>query len=381
MQFAAAQAPAIVGLRPKAHLDDRDEARAIRAAMRNAFDRPLPIIWGGEILGWTWTREYGSPDVAFYEGSPVEAWELGAPTTYAEVISDMLSLGQGQVTWWNKNWGNGATQGAWYDLWPLGGNPAAGQYSGAARTAVGFTDATQGAVQHGGNVSPKNKYLTFFGGTAHGIQGQASILYDRVATYENCAFTANVQQTMTQTGGVPGRYASGAPGLRISLTTQTQFNTTGWNLTELTYTDQDGHAGHTVPTSRTLVGLVSTTTPTSGQGAQVGCPTDSGQTALWTQCPFLPMAVGDVGARTVASYTTSAANTGKFCLVLAAPLAHVPSGETTTTAIAMRSLLAGDLALLPQVFDGACLSFFSRNIDNVGGGSGSHQGVMGCVWQ
>ena len=106
---------------------------------------------------------------------------------------------------------------------------------------------------------------------------------------------------------------------------------------------------NTVPTSgRTLPVTVAMTA-----SAIAGHISHSG-TAANNYGPFLPLASGDTGVSTVASVTFSAANTGTGALVLARPLLTLP---LTTVGVSAERDLLNQLPSLPQVYDGACLTW------------------------
>jgi hypothetical protein len=69
---------------------------------------------------------------------------------------------------------------------------------------------------------------------------------------------------------------------------------------------------------------------------------------------FLPLASGDTGVRSVQTVTMSAANTGTFALVLAKKIATIP---VTTVSVAAERDLLNQLPSLPQIKDGACLTW------------------------
>jgi hypothetical protein len=110
----------------------------------------------------------------------------------------------------------------------------------------------------------------------------------------------------------------------------------------LTYTDQDGNTGNTLPVTVAMTA-----------SAIVPHISHSG-TAANNYGPFLPLASGDYGVRNVASVTFSAANTGTGALVLARPLLQIPL--VTASVLAERDLL-NQLPSLPTIKDGACLTW------------------------
>jgi hypothetical protein len=233
----------------------------------------------------------------------------------------------------------------WYDLWPVTGQPTQGAYGGTAATAKPLNDTAVGSIPHGGNVSTATKHLTSIYMNASG--GTPTLmLYDRVLTYEACVFTAASSQGMTNTLSAARYVSAGQSGMKIARTCQTAYGATAANLTVCTYVDQAGTGSITAPTTTAIVLTVSCAAPTANLGARID--TSFG--------PFLPMAQGSPGARSITNYTTSAANTGTTCWILARPLAVVPisaAGVTTMMDTVMQ------VASLERIYDGACLSWLA----------------------
>jgi hypothetical protein len=109
----------------------------------------------------------------------------------------------------------------------------------------------------------------------------------------------------------------------------------------MSYTNQAATAGRTLPVT------VSCTA-----SAIVPHITHSG-TAANNYGPFLPLASGDTGIRSVQSVQLSAASlAGTAALALYKPLATLP---ITTLGVAAERDLMNQLPSMPQVQDGACL--------------------------
>ena len=67
------------------------------------------------------------------------------------------------------------------------------------------------------------------------------------------------------------------------------------------------------------------------------------------------LTTGDYGMRLIDNFTTSAANTGTFCLVLNYPHAYIPVIDVSTPRTLQMVVQFGSL---PVIKDGACLQFF-----------------------
>jgi hypothetical protein len=347
-----------VHARRKGRFNECDEARCLAKGLRDmaGIDVPTPIISPeGKILALAWGErpELRSPRVNYIDEPHLIRELLLTPTTY-----DLLIAAATNGLQWPAKLVKTATTnpvaGQYMDLWPVGGDPTAGAYGGAAYTAVQKSDATTGALQHGGNVSTSTKHVAAATAAFNaGATPPTLYLYDRVLTYEACSFNANVNQAFTN-GVAPARYVSaGQGGLKVMFTCQTVFGATAANLTTFQYTDQDGNATQSMPTSPTALIIVSCAAPTATLGARVACPA-VGTTPFG---PYLFMAAGDSGVRQATNFTTSAANTGTICFVLARQLAVFPmvvAGKTEDFD------LTRGLQALPRIIDGACLTAFAK---------------------
>lgn len=111
---------------------------------------------------------------------------------------------------------------------------------------------------------------------------------------------------------------------------------------QITYTDAAGNAGNTTPT----------TLPISAATAPIGQIEYSG-TGAGKFGPFMPLAAGDSGIRTVQQFNYNVTHTsGTTNLVLCRPLLTLPM---TTVGVAAERDLVNQLPSLPRVYDNACL--------------------------
>lgn len=147
--------------------------------------------------------------------------------------------------------------------------------------------------------------------------------------------------THTITVGLP-RYTDGA-GVQCFITANTVLGAATPNM-RITYTDQGGTAGNitpaTLPIGKTaaIVGMI----PYSGTG--------SGKYG-----PFMPLAAGDYGVRSLEQLNLSASYvSGTLAYCLARPLLTMPM---TTVGVAAERDLLNQLPSLPRVYDGACLAW------------------------
>ena len=219
-----------------------------------------------------------------------------------------------------------------------------------------------GAMYHGGNVSPATKHIINAGVIAPQSVGTAVpsvlMLCDYLLSYPLINANSSVSQTLTTTNTLP-RYTTGV-GVRAFVVGTGTVGVTGTAavptatlgatiMTPLTisYTDQAGNSGHTMPFSNVVAN-----NPVS---SVAGTIIHSGA-AINNYGPFLPLAAGDTGIRSVQSIQVAASGTANTtcALVLAKPLFSIPM--TTAGLLSERDLM-NQLPSMPQVVDGACLGW------------------------
>lgn len=247
-------------------------------------------------------------------------------------------------TWrmdWNKiTGGTSYTAGRWYDLSMLNGTPIANTYTGTALNAQVPNEASGFGLYHGGNVASEIKNLLNMGAvSAVGTAVPSTLMLVDLCMYYP-GINMNVATAQTLVNGTPlTRYTNGA-GLRTALVIQTNTGATAHNIA-LSYTNQLNVAGKVLPVTVAATG--SAITPHL---------THSGTSAN-NYGPFLPLASGDTGIRSVQSIQLSAASgAGTAALCLYKPLMEIPI--TTAGVYAERDLL-NQLPSLPVIQDGACL--------------------------
>ena len=255
-----------------------------------------------------------------------------------------ISAGQSVRYDWNKITGASAyALGRWYDTSPLNGLPIANAWAGTALNWRACDEATGNGTQifgipHGGNVTPNLKHLlnmSAWSTAATGVPGTL-MLVDLQGYWPGISNNTTSAQTLV---GTPApRYTNGA-GLRLYQVQTAVAGATAQNIA-LSYTDQDGNTGNTLPVTVTMTG-----------SAIAGHISHSG-TAANNYGPFLPLASGDSGVRNVATVTMSAANTGTFALCLARPLAQI---TLSVVGLMTEKDLLNQIPSLPEVKDGACL--------------------------
>jgi hypothetical protein len=345
-------APSVIGLGKKSLNNPSAEDACISAAVQahRGCDFVQPVIFDRKIVGTVEGERFG-PTVTFRR-VPQHLWYRCGFTNYDQLINALTS-GSRYMGIFSKTHTSAPVANNWNDLWTLGGSPAAGAFTGAASTAVQFTDTTTGALYMGGNVSTATKHI--LSGWALSSGGTPSlVMYDRVLTYEANVYNTTVNKTMTNTLPAQRYISAGQSGMKIICCVQTVNGATAGNLTQLRYTNQAGTTLQAMPTATTVSFIVSAAAPTATLGARVICPATAAATLPWG--PYIPFAAGDGGARLINDFTTSTGNTGTFTFILARPLFSI--GTATAGVI---SQLDGiyQIASLERIFDGACISLLA----------------------
>jgi hypothetical protein len=257
-----------------------------------------------------------------------------------------ISAGQRWRTDFNKITGGSAyTAGRSYDMTALNGHPIANAWAGTALNFVECDEASGNGTQifgirHGGNVAADIKHLLNMGAITTAATGIPStlLLVDIEGYWPGISNNTLSAQTLV---GTPSLRATNGEGLRLYWVQTAIAGATAQNIA-LSYTDQGGTAGNTLPVTVAMTA-----------SAIVGHISHSG-TAANNYTPFLPLASGDYGVRNVATVTFSAANTGTGALVLARPIMEIPLGIAS---LYHNKDMLSQTPSLPVIPDGACLGF------------------------
>lgn len=339
--------PAIIGTTHKSTPSFLDDNAIIASACQAMIGNPvaLPVFsTRGIFLGVARGLGCTSPYSAWYDK------RYFIYNSYDDFISKTTKLEQKYTTIWGKSF-NTTWQHNWNDLWPLGVNPAPGDYSGTAATARQFLSTTTGALPHGGAVTPKTKTIVSSMVEPMGL-AHMFMLYDRVLTYDNSPYNTGVQ-SMTNT--LPAlRYATD-PGLQIMITSCTTTGATASNLTLLTYINQAG-VSHTIPTTPTVAMATSLFGGQFDRPAKIVAPTsDTGGNGNGGSQIFLSLQPADTGVQSITNYTTSGNNTGTLCFALVKPILLIPSHSYSPAPPVTVDHLASFKNLMP-IKDDSCLS-------------------------
>jgi hypothetical protein len=278
-------------------------------------------------------------------------------------------IGQCWFTQFRKTVASAATTtNAWIDYSYFAGSPPANFYASAPAVAA-LIESDKGFKVPA--VSPKTQHLKSVnvmtantGNTANARQ--RLVLCDYLLYYPFIDTDAiGETQTLDNTVTLP-RYTSG----RVIAVAQSAASTTGQFT--MTYTNQDGVAGKVSQNTFTFA--------VAGGGQVVAA---DGTGASYN--PYVSLALGDSGVRSIESVTFTAAGGGLMALVIVKPLfnGYVTQECRTTTGVAYGAadefMSVIHAAGAPQIKDGAVLNIFAEGSQ---GSLASSQlvGVIETLW-
>ena len=253
-----------------------------------------------------------------------------------------------------KNWQSffykttGPTQGTagrWCDAAVGAGIPVYQAYVGTQYEATPLIGAANRGIYAGPAPSAgetKHLFAVSAGTSGTGVP-LTLLLCDYVLFYPLVDMDSIDTQVMDNTAPLP-RYSDG-DGIMVFFSVAAPM--TGSGTLTINYTNQAGVSGRTasigISTSTVIGALVNTSKATTGTGAL---------------SPFIPLASGDTGIRSVESVTCGTAM-GGFCnLILVKPLASLVVRERNTQA---EKILLPQNANCPEVKSGAYLNFLTLN--------------------
>lgn len=269
-------------------------------------------------------------------------------TSFDDLINQVSVNGRFYRSDWQKSTFATTAQaaGMWYSLFRGGGNPPADAIlgTGTNKAFQALTDATANAtgIPHGGDVGGFKHLLNAAAQTAAATTAPCVLmLVDLLGFYPITSVTTTGDQALDNTVTLP-RYTDGA-GVQAFITPSTVMGAATPNI-RLTYTDSDGNAGNLTPA----------TLPIGLTAAPVTSIVYSG-TGAGKFGPFMPLAIGDKGIRSVQQFNLSASYvSGVLNLVLCKPLLTLP---ITTLGVTAERDLVNQFMSMPKVYDGACLAW------------------------
>jgi len=212
-----------------------------------------------------------------------------------------------------------------------------------AQTITGT--ATPNGLYTGGVVAPSIKnVLNVSAYSAAATTAPATLmLVDQVAMFTVSSVTTTGAQSFTGTQTLP-RYPTGA-GVQAFIVPSVVMGA-GTPTIQLNYTNAAGTASRLTPASPSL--------PIANTASPVGSVIYSG-TGAGKYGPFMPLAAGDTGIRSIQSINLSATMTsGSLVVILAKPIFTLP---ITAVGVASERDLVNQLPSMPQIIDGANLQW------------------------
>ena len=284
--------------------------------------------------------------------------------TGVRALATALENGATWTSWIHKTGGPTAgTAGRWCDASMGAGIPKYNAYVGSQLTATALANEGNAGIYLGpdpGAGLTRHINALQLQSTSTTLAPAWFVLADYLLFYPLVDGDSTDQQDMDNTAPLP-RYADGA-GVQCMVVVTTPMAANA--VATVSYTNQAGVAGRTSTfqvIASTNVGVIASSSDSSGAAGSVG--------------PFIPLASGDTGIRSIESITLSSGAGGFFALVLVRPLANLQLRENVTATEIMQ---LPQRATLPRVFDGAYLNFIY--ITNQTGTPTTLRGFVEFAW-
>lgn len=278
-------------------------------------------------------------------------------TSQDDLINQITTNGKITTCIYQKTLVAAALAGHWGHLINSAGTPAAATFGGTEATFTATDDTwSEGALQHGGDVSTATKHMIVAGASAVAAAGAPWFIlpidlvgYAKLTT-TNVTSTGTKVITMTPIGSTAAkvdRYPEGA-GLRLFVGA---YATMGANAPtmQITYTNSAGTTGRV-----TTSGCVSTASATNGTILNSG-------NAANKYGPFLPLQGNDTGVKDIENliWGGTAHASGSVFIGLCKPLS-IPIPIPATGLYNMVDFL-NTVPSLPRIPDGANIQFLLFN--------------------
>lgn len=242
---------------------------------------------------------------------------------------------------WRKTPSQVTTAGLWFDLSMSPGRPVPKYWFDAPPAiAKQISYSQDGGLEHGGGVSPSEKYLRLTTGiaTAATALPLTMILCDYLLYYPSIDDSVLDEQVMDNTVTLP-RYTDGEGVQAIAVSVAGR---TGGASFYFTYTNQDGVSGRV---SQTVF---------QNSAAALGTLQNSGVNNNASAMPFIGLQAGDTGIRSIDSVVMLSADVGLMTLILVKPLGTSVIREITAPVEKDYFMESGTI---PRIYDDAYLSF------------------------
>lgn len=258
--------------------------------------------------------------------------------SYNQILSAVCA-GQNYTGIWMKQFqsSGSAVAGRWYDFFRSTGYPTAGNYTGSAGVATALNSNSTGATWIGDDsVTPDTKRLQGLRAWTSGTNATGWLwLVDYLLYYPSCVVSTGSGTTLDNTVTLP-RYTDGV-GVEAMVVVQTALGAASPALT-FTYTNSTPTGSRTSLAQTALANSLPTNTLVGGT-------------------PFIRKQAGDVGIRSIDSYSITSGTTGTVAIVLYKPIVPIPIGIINT--LYERDTISG-IVSFPEIKDGACLGFIGQ---------------------
>lgn len=242
---------------------------------------------------------------------------------------------------WRKTPSQTTTAGLWFDLSMSPGRPVPKYWFDAPPAiAKQVSYTSDGGLEHGGGVSPSEKYLRLTTGlaTAATALPLTMILCDYLLYYPSIDDSVLDEQLMDNTVTLP-RYTDGEG---VQVIAVSVAGRTGGASFYFTYTNSQGVPGRV---SKTVF---------QNSAAALGTLQASGANNNASAMPFIGLQNGDTGVRSIDSVVMLSADVGLMTLILVKPLG-------TSVIRGIDAVVEKDYFLeagvIPRIYDDAYLSF------------------------
>lgn len=242
---------------------------------------------------------------------------------------------------WRKTPSQVTVAALWFDLSMSPGRPVPKYWFDAPPAiAKQITYTSDGGLEHGGGVSPSEKYLRLTTGlaTAATALPLTMILCDYLLYYPSIDDSVLDEQVLDNTVTLP-RYTDGEG---VQVIAVSVAGRTGGARFYFTYTNSEGVSGRT---SRTCY---------QNSSAALGTLQNSGANSNVSAMPFCGLQSGDSGVRSIDSVFMLDADVGLMTFILVKPLGTSVIREITAPVEKDYFLESG---VIPRIYDDAYLSF------------------------
>lgn len=242
---------------------------------------------------------------------------------------------------WRKTPSQVTTAGLWFDLSMSPGRPVPKYWFDAPPAiAKQVSYSADGGLEHGGGVSPSEKYLrlTTSLATVATALPLTIILCDYLLYYPSIDDSVLDEQVLDNTVTLP-RYTDGAG---VQVIAVSVAGRTGGARFYFTYTNSEGVSGRVSQTRY------------QNSAAALGTLQGNGQNTNVASSAFIGLQDGDSGVRSIDSVFMLDADVGLMTLILVKPLGTTVIREITAP---VEKDYFMDSGLIPQIYDDAYLSF------------------------